>query len=106
MTNDDRTRRHWLPNVQTKRLHSDLLGETLRLNVTTKALRSIDRAGGLDNYLLATKDTSIASLFGSALKQRVQQRYAAVHGVKFSKFARAQQLAAMTAGVPQSSSPA
>jgi large subunit ribosomal protein L28 len=77
----------WLPNVQTKKLPSDLLNETLKLRVTTRALRCIDRAGGLDNYLLNTKPTAIASLFGSELKSRVAAAYTALHGVRFSRYA-------------------
>lgn len=38
-----RTRRTWLPNVQKKRLFSDILNRHLRLNVTTAALRWIDK---------------------------------------------------------------
>ncbi|KAJ2932455.1 hypothetical protein H1R20_g4646, partial [Candolleomyces eurysporus] len=49
-----KTRRSWLPNVQTKRLPSETLGEKVKLKVTTRALRTIKRAGGLDNYLKQT----------------------------------------------------
>jgi large subunit ribosomal protein L28 len=81
-----------LPNVQSKKLQSELLGETLKVRVTTRALRCIDRAGGLDNYLLTTRNTSIASLFGTDLKRRVASRYEEVNGVKFSRtLARRQQ---------------
>jgi len=38
-------KRHWLPNVQRKSLFSESLGKSIRLNVTTYALREIDRMG-------------------------------------------------------------
>lgn len=38
-----KTRRSWLPNVQSKRLTSEALGEELKLKVTTRALRSIKK---------------------------------------------------------------
>eukprot|EP00656_Telonema_subtile_P018948 TRINITY_DN20296_c0_g1_i1.p1 TRINITY_DN20296_c0_g1~~TRINITY_DN20296_c0_g1_i1.p1 ORF type:complete len:140 (+),score=24.40 TRINITY_DN20296_c0_g1_i1:98-517(+) len=50
-----RTRRHWKPNVQTKRLWSDTLEKRVEFRVTTHALRCIDKAGGLDNYLVKSK---------------------------------------------------
>ncbi|EGO01209.1 hypothetical protein SERLA73DRAFT_179326 [Serpula lacrymans var. lacrymans S7.3] len=50
-----KTRRTWLPNVQSKRLVSNLLGEELKLKLTTRALKSIKKHGGVDNYLLNTK---------------------------------------------------
>ncbi|KAF8073692.1 ribosomal L28 family-domain-containing protein [Lyophyllum atratum] len=46
-----KTRRTWLPNVQRKRLFSDTLGEDLRVKLTTRALRTIKKHGGLDNYV-------------------------------------------------------
>ncbi|KAF8961455.1 hypothetical protein BDZ97DRAFT_1592051, partial [Flammula alnicola] len=55
-----KTRRSWLPNVQQKRLHSEVLGDTFRLKLTTRALRTIQKKGGLDNYL----KTSSGDLLG------------------------------------------
>merc|ERR1711865_1133440 len=51
----NRTKRKWKPNVQTKRLLSEQLDETIKLRVTTHALRCIDKAGGLDSYILNLK---------------------------------------------------
>ncbi len=50
-----RTKRVWLPNVQSKRLFSDALGGQVKVKVTTYVLRCIDKAGGLDNYLLTVR---------------------------------------------------
>ena len=38
-----KTRRTWLPNVQQKRVESKILGEKVRLKVTTRALRTIKK---------------------------------------------------------------
>jgi ribosomal protein L28 len=38
-----KTRRTWLPNVQSKRLPLEATGETLKLKVTTRALRCIHK---------------------------------------------------------------
>ncbi|EKM83129.1 hypothetical protein AGABI1DRAFT_69323 [Agaricus bisporus var. burnettii JB137-S8] len=50
-----KTRRTWLPNVQRKRISSETLGTTFKLKVTTRALRTIDKYGGLDKYLQRTR---------------------------------------------------
>ncbi|KDQ09559.1 hypothetical protein BOTBODRAFT_178942 [Botryobasidium botryosum FD-172 SS1] len=55
-----KTRRTWLPNIQTKRLYSETLGEHVRLEVTARTLRTIDKYGGLDAYLLGVKDTLLS----------------------------------------------
>ena len=47
-----KTNHKWMPNIQTKALFSETLGQSIRLTITTQALRSVDKAGGLDLYLL------------------------------------------------------
>lgn len=63
------TKRKFKPNVFTKRVYSEVLDEMVRFHITTSALRSIDKAGGLDNYLLTSKH--IASGEGLAVKKRI-----------------------------------
>jgi large subunit ribosomal protein L28 len=46
------TKRKFKPNVFTKRVYSETLDEMMRFHLTAAALRSIDKAVGLDNYLL------------------------------------------------------
>ncbi|KAF9184599.1 39S ribosomal protein L24, mitochondrial [Haplosporangium sp. Z 767] len=50
-----KTRRTWLPNVQTKRLFSEALNDWIKLNMTTSVIRTVDKKGGLDRYLLETR---------------------------------------------------
>lgn len=64
-------KRAWLPNVQRKALWSDLLGRSISLNVTTAALRNIDRLGGLDEYILNTPPSKLASEKGEALRRQL-----------------------------------
>ncbi|KAI9595597.1 hypothetical protein BDF19DRAFT_395149 [Syncephalis fuscata] len=72
-----KTRRTWLPNVQNKRLYSDILGRMVRFRVTAAALRTIDKKGGLDNYLLKTRDDKLASEAGVRLKRVLEEKVAA-----------------------------
>lgn len=69
-----KTRRQWLPNIHTIGVFSRILDRTLRLRMTTRVLRTIDKKGGLDNYLLQTKDKNIASELGLQLKQQLLKK--------------------------------
>lgn len=73
--NEGKTRRMWKPNVRRKKLYSEALGEDLYIKVTRKALRTIRKAGGLDNYLLDDRPGRIKELgiFGWELRWRVMQ---------------------------------
>jgi ribosomal protein L28 len=37
----NKTRRSWLPNIQSKRLYSDALGQMVRVKLSTRALKTI-----------------------------------------------------------------
>ena len=56
-----KTRRRFLPNLHTASLHSDALGRSVRLRVSSRALRSVDHRGGLDGYLLKARDSELSS---------------------------------------------
>jgi len=68
-----KTKRTWLPNVQSKRLHSEALGERVRVKLTTKALKTIKKYGGLDNYLLGTK-SELLGMEGMRLRILVREQ--------------------------------
>jgi len=63
------TKRAWVPNVQRKRLFSATLGRQLTVSVTTSALRTIDRFGGLDEYVLRSQQGQLRSEFGERLRR-------------------------------------
>ena len=45
---NNKTRRRFLPNLQDMSLLSDALGKVVRLKLSTRAIRTIERKGGLD----------------------------------------------------------
>ena len=47
-----KTRRRWNPNIQKKKIFSEVLGRTIRIPVTTSVLRTIEKYEGFDNYIL------------------------------------------------------
>lgn len=56
---NNRTRRRFLPNLQSVSLLSETLGKIFKLRVCSKTLRSIEHNGGLDAYLENTSNTKL-----------------------------------------------
>jgi large subunit ribosomal protein L28 len=48
---EKKTRRSWKPNVQKRRMFVPELGRTVRVQLSTRALRTIEKKGGLMPYL-------------------------------------------------------
>ncbi|SDG45797.1 50S ribosomal protein L28 [Roseospirillum parvum] len=67
-----KTRRRYLPNLQTVSLLSDTLGQMVRLRVSTHALRSIEHRGGIDAYLTSARNEEL-SLEARRLKRRISK---------------------------------
>ncbi|KAK8129508.1 hypothetical protein PG999_001888 [Apiospora kogelbergensis] len=66
---------HWKPNRHVKRLWSPSLNMFVRTRLTTGVLRTVDKLGGIDNYLLGTKARRIKELgpAGWRLRWKVMQ---------------------------------
>ncbi len=73
---NNRTRRRFLPNLQQKALLSDALGHTVKLRITTHAIRSVEHRGGLDAYLLSASDR-VLSLEARRIKRKIKRARAA-----------------------------
>ncbi|XP_010438033.1 PREDICTED: uncharacterized protein LOC104721692 [Camelina sativa] len=72
----NKSRRCWKPNVQDKRLFSYIFDRHIKVKVTTHALRCIDKAGGIDEYLLKTPYQKMDTEMGLFWKTKVEQKYA------------------------------
>lgn len=69
---NNKVKRRFLPNLQPISLLSDALKQSIRLRLSTNAIRSVDKAGGLDAYLLnATANTLSAD--AQKLRRRIQK---------------------------------
>ncbi|EOA90773.1 hypothetical protein ACJQWK_11197 [Exserohilum turcicum] len=73
---ETKTRRNWKPNVLSKSLYSVALKKRIKLRVTAKVLKVMDREGGLDEYLLKDSVARIKELgpMGWALRWTLMQR--------------------------------
>ncbi|XP_074310745.1 uncharacterized protein LOC141646723 [Silene latifolia] len=71
----NKSRRSWKPNVQKSRLFSYILDRQIRVKVTTHALRCIDKAGGIDEYLLKTPYHKMDTEMGVLWKAKIEKLY-------------------------------
>ena len=58
---NNKKKRVFRPNLQTITLASEALGRNIRLKVAMSTLRTLDRRGGLDAFLLRAKDAALSS---------------------------------------------
>ena len=55
----NRTKRRFLPNIQNISFLSDKLGQRIQLKVATSTIRTVEKKGGLDGFLLNTSNTKL-----------------------------------------------
>ena len=55
----NRTRRRFLPNLQNITFISEKLGRSIRLRVAASTIRTVEKRGGLDEYLLSASNTKL-----------------------------------------------
>ncbi|WP_420433996.1 50S ribosomal protein L28 [Hyphobacterium sp.] len=71
---NNKTKRRFLPNLCDVTLASETLGQSYKLRIAAKTLRSVDHIGGLDAYLMKAKDDHLsdrAMKIKRALKKKV-----------------------------------
>ena len=73
---NNKTKRIYRPNLQTVALVSELLGNSYKLKVAMNTLRSVDKVGGLDPYILKAKD-GVLSPKALRLKRAIAKKAAA-----------------------------
>lgn len=56
-----KTRRRYLPNLNTVTLQSEVLGRSFRFRVSAHALRTVDHRGGLDAFLAKARDVELST---------------------------------------------
>jgi len=71
------TNRRFEPNIQKVTLRSEVLGRTVPMRVAARTLRTVQKKGGLDGFLLGTAD---AKLMPEAvrLKRQIQKKLGGV----------------------------
>lgn len=71
----NRTRRKFRPNLTKVSLLSDVLGQSVKMRISTHALRSVEHNGGLDNFLVKANETML-SLKARRLRKIIKKKLA------------------------------
>lgn len=71
-----KSRRSFLINLQSIALYSEALGNYVPLRLAANTIRTVDKKGGLDAFLLTTSSIKLAPA-GVKLKARVRKALAA-----------------------------
>ena len=72
---NNKTKRIYRPNLQTIDLVSDVLGNSYKLKIAMNTLRSVDKVGGLDPFLLKSQD-NVLSAKALRLKRAIAKKTA------------------------------
>ncbi|MBS4046111.1 MAG: 50S ribosomal protein L28 [Ferrovibrio sp.] len=73
---NNKTRRRFLPNLHVVSLISEALGRDVTLRVSSHGLRSVEHNGGIDNWLIKTKDELLSS-DALTIKRKIKKALAA-----------------------------
>ena len=71
---NNKTKRRQLPNLQKKSMLSEILGVMVSLRLSTKAMRTIDKFGGLDNFMLKYKHSDEFSTSASRVRKAIRKK--------------------------------
>lgn len=69
---NNKSRRRFLPNLQEQSVLSDILGMSIRIRLTTGALRTLEHNGGLDSFLMTTPNRDLPEP-ALILKRRIKR---------------------------------
>lgn len=58
---NNKTRRRWTPNLQMCSFPSEILGKPVTLRLTPNGIRTIEHNGGVDAWLLGTRDSRLSA---------------------------------------------
>ena len=57
---NNRTKRRFIPNLQNVKLKSGTLQKYINLNITIRTMKTVEKNGGLDSYLIKTSNKNLA----------------------------------------------
>ena len=55
----NKTKRRFLPNLQNTSFFSEILGKKIKLKVTSKGIKTVEKNGGIDKFLLNSKNSKL-----------------------------------------------
>ena len=67
---NNKSKRRYIPNLQTISLMSDKLKSKIRLKVAVSTIRTVEKKGGLDEFLIKTPNINLPP-YALKLKKRI-----------------------------------
>ena len=58
---NNKTKRRFIPNLQNVSLYSDKLGKKLKFRIAISTLRTVEKNGGIDRFLLNSFDKNLSN---------------------------------------------
>ena len=80
----NKTKRRFLPNLQTSSFFSEILGKNIRLKVTSKGIKTVEKNGGIDNYLLNLKNSKLTENSKKLKKNFTPEKKQVIYFLSFS----------------------
>ena len=68
-----KTKRRFLPNLVNVTMMSDALGRSVKLRISTNALKTVDHRGGLDAFLMKAKEDTLSTRARDIRRQVVKK---------------------------------
>ncbi|KIW35645.1 uncharacterized protein PV07_02330 [Cladophialophora immunda] len=88
--NKGKSLRHWFPNVRVETVRSEALGRDLKIPITARVMRTINKCGGIDQYVTGMKPARIKELGMLGWKLRwlvmTSPKYRAEHAKQLQKY--------------------
>ena len=56
---NNRTKRRFLPNLQETSMLSDTLGSNVKMRLSTRGIRTVEKNGGIDAFLMTTPNSRL-----------------------------------------------
>jgi len=57
---NNRTKRRFIPNLQNVKLYSGTLQKYINMSITIRTMKTVEKNGGLDSYLIKTSNKNLA----------------------------------------------
>ena len=70
---NNKTKRRFLPNLKKVKFKSEILNKSLKLTVSNAGLRSVDKKGSFDEFLISARSKDL-SLRLKKLKKTIQNK--------------------------------
>ena len=55
----NKTKRRFFPNLHNTSFFSEILGKNIKLKVTSKGIKTVEKNGGIDKFLLNSKNSKL-----------------------------------------------